>query len=757
MAAMFQDDGAIRVIEGPESVGEAALGLTGEGEYEVEPAVLGEKFKKFVREFKYNAPSAGVGHILTMKYRDQFQNNCEQGYYYLEINLNDLDAPGSDGEVLSHCLKQRPSTYLPVCERALRELYFELVKKEGDDLPGKVPTIQLMLTYDIDLDGTFGTMKPLKIRQLTSDQVEKLVVIQGIVVSAKKSRHKARKVCLKCSNCENLREITVGAGFNAAHIPSACDGNSLRGPMEKCPPNPFVIVDDLCEYADEQILKLQELPDHVPVGEMPRHVDLCVSQYLVDKASPGARLTAVGVFCATEHSTGGGMGGSRSRGTDTVKYSYLQVLGAHVSQGSAVEISPEDEEKFEQMARDPQIRDNIYRSIAPAICASDKDVIDEVKKAVACLLFGGSRKLLPDGTRMRGDINVLLLGDPGTAKSQFLKFSEKAAPVAVYTSGKGSSAAGLTAAIIRDKDGFALEGGAMVLADGGIVCIDEFDKMDVKDRVAIHEAMEQQTISIAKAGITTMLNTRCSVLAAANPRFGTYDDLTNTADQMDFETTILSRFDMMFLVKDVRDPDRDFNLALHMVSLHKGEVMEHKEGPLPVAQLRKFLSYCRRRCAPRLTPAAGEVLKNHYVSIRAKMKQEKESGKDSGIPITVRQLEAIIRISESLAKMELCEDVNIGHVEEALRLFTVSTLDSANRDRGVGVDTLNEEEKNELHKAEEQIRRRVQRGGRINRYQLESWLVSSGGIDERMARRAIYLMLMRQEFLERANATLQRL
>jgi len=253
-----------------------------------------------------------------------------------------------------------------------------------------------------------------------------------------------------------------------------------------------------------------------------------------------------------------------------------------------------------------------------------------------------------------------------------------------------------------------------------------------------------------------MLNTRCSVLAAANPRFGTYDDLTNTADQMDFETTILSRFDMMFLVKDVRDPDRDFNLAMHMASLHKGEVTQEKEGPLTILELRKYLSYCRRRCQPRLTPAAGEVLKNHYVQIRAKMKQEKETGKDSGIPITVRQLEAIIRISESLARMELREDVNIEHVEEALRLFTVSTLDSANRDRGVGVDTLTEEEKTELHKAEEQIRRRVQRGGRINRYQLESWLVSQGGIDERMARRAIYLMLMRQEFLERANATLQR-
>jgi DNA replication licensing factor MCM5 len=269
--------------------------------------------------------------------------------------------------------------------------------------------------------------------------------------------------------------------------------------------------------------------------------------------------------------------------------------------------------------------------------------------------------------------------------------------------------------------------------------------------------MEQQTISIAKAGITTMLNTRCAVLAAANPRFGTYDDLTSTADQMDFETTILSRFDMMFLVRDVRDPDRDYNLAMHLASLHKGEVQEEREGPLSVVELRKYLSYCRRMDPPpRLTPAAGEVLKNHYVSIRAKMKEEKETGKGSAIPITVRQLEAIIRISESLAKMQLNPDVNVEHVEEALRLFTVSTLDARNQNRGVGVELFSEEEKNELHKAEEQIRRRVQRGGRINRYQLEAWLVSSGGVEEGMARRAIYMMLQRQEFVERANATLQR-
>merc|ERR1712166_1718346 len=312
----------------------------------------------------------------------------------------------------------------------------------------------------------------------------------------------------------------------------------------------------------------------------------------VDQCTPGTRLTAIGVYTATEREAGDKMGGSKGKGTQTVKYSYLQINGLSVSQGNMAEmgvvnITNDEQEQFVTMSKDPKIRERIFDSIAPAICASSKDVINDVKKAVACLLFGGSRKQLPDGTRMRGDINVLLLGDPGTAKSQFLKFSEKAAPIAVYTSGKGSSAAGLTAAITKDANGFSLEGGAMVLADGGIVCIDEFDKMDPKDRVAIHEAMEQQTISIAKAGITTMLNTRCSVLAAANPRFGTYDDLASTSEQMDFESTILSRFDMMFLVRDVRDPERDFNLARHLAGLHKGEHVE-AEGEIKVGEFRKY-------------------------------------------------------------------------------------------------------------------------------------------------------------------------
>merc|ERR550525_307893 len=208
----------------------------------------------------------------------------------------------------------------------------------------------------------------------------------------------------------------------------------------------------------------------------------------------------------------------------------------------------------------------------------------------------------------------------------------------------------------------------------------------------------------------------------------------------------------MFLVKDVRDPDRDYSLAKHMTSLHKGEVAEEREGPLNVRELRKYISYCRNRCSPRLTPEASEVLKNHYVSIRAAMKQEEVS-----IPITVRQLEAIIRISESLAKMELRDDVDISHVEEALRMFTVSTLDSANKDRGqVGIDVMSQEEKDKLYQAEEQVKRLIPRGGRKSKFQLESQLVSVGGVDERMARMVIHILTKRGELLERTNQTLQR-
>merc|ERR1719331_1012820 len=368
---------------------------------------------------------------------------------------------------------------------------------------------------------------------------------------------------------------------------------------------------------------------------------------------------------------------------------------------------------MDNLANDPQIRDKIYQSIAPAICVSEKDVLEDVKKAVAVMLFGGSRKPLPDGTRMRGDINVLLFGDPGVAKSQFLKFAERVSPVAVFTSGKGSSAAGLTAAITQGPEGFQLEGGAMVLADGGIVCIDEFDKMRPDDRVAIHEAMEQQTISIAKAGITTVLNTRCSVLAAANPLFGSWDESTALGEQLDMATTILSRFDLIFLVKDVRDEERDQTLAKHVLELHqKGVAEQTVEADIPVALFRKYLTYVRRNCFPRISAKAESSLGNHYCQIRDQLRQERQQGKGNTIPITVRQLEALARISESFARMEMMSEATEDHVEHAIELFTIATVDAANRHIA---ENPSAEDINKIKEVEERIQNRVPIGGKKQR------------------------------------------
>ena len=318
--------------------------------------------------------------------------------------------------------------------------------------------------------------------------------------------------------------------------------------------------------------------------------------------------------------------------------------------------------------------------------------------------------------RLRGDINVLLLGDPSTAKSQFLKFVERVAPISVYTSGKGSSAAGLTASIIKDPSGeFQLEGGAMVLADGGVVCIDEFDKMRPQDRVAIHEAMEQQTISIAKAGITTILNSRTSVLAAANPIFGRYDDLKHAAEQIDFQSSILSRFDCIFIVKDIRDESADKLIASHVVNLHTyAKAREDTSSEISIEMMKKYLTYAKMKYFPRLSEEAGHILQDMYVSDRMNAKDQKISKKSTGIPITVRQLEAIIRLSEAIARIHLQTQVKVQHVEEAHRIFKVSTLNAASS----GMNAKNIESPVELmpliRKVEEAIKRRVAIGTKIS-------------------------------------------
>ncbi|CAL8309986.1 unnamed protein product, partial [Arctogadus glacialis] len=360
---------------------------------------------------------------------------------------------------------------------------------------------------------------------------------------------------------------------------------------------------------------------------------------------------------------------------------------------------------------------------------------------------------LPDGLTRRGDINLLMLGDPGTAKSQLLKFVERCSPIGVYTSGKGSSAAGLTASVLRDPvtRGFIMEGGAMVLADGGVVCIDEFDKMREDDRVAIHEAMEQQTISIAKAGITTTLNSRCSVLAAANSVFGRWDD-SKGQDNIDFMPTILSRFDMIFIIKDHHDTQRDMTLARHVMNVHLSAHTQTDavEGEIPLATFKKYIAYARVKCGPRLSAAAAEKLKNRYVVMRSGAREhERESDKRASIPITVRQLEAVIRIAESLAKMRLQAVAGEEEVDEALRLFQVSTLDAALSGSLSGVEGFTTQEDQEMiSRIEKQLKRRFAIGSQVSEHSIVQDFTKQK-YPEHAVLKVLHLMMRRGELQHR--------
>lgn len=431
------------------------------------------------------------------------------------------------------------------------------------------------------------------IRNLDAVTISRLVRVPGIVIGASVTSSKATALHIQCRNCRTQRVLPVPGGFAGVSLPRTCDNKNKMPGDAPCPMDPYVVIHEDSQFVDQQIIKLQEAPDQVPVGELPRHVLISTDRYLSNRVVPGTRCVVTGIFSIYQNKQSKG---SSTTSAVAIRTPYLRAVGIHsdvdhTARGNIV-FSEEEEQEFLEMSRRPDLYTTFANCIAPSIYGNQ-----DIKKAIACLLLGGSKKILPDGMKLRGDINVLLLGDPGTAKSQLLKFVEKVAPIAIYTSGKGSSAAGLTASVQRDHSTreFYLEGGAMVLADGGVVCIDEFDKMRDEDRVAIHEAMEQQTISIAKAGITTILNARTSVLAAANPIFGRYDDLKTPGENIDFQTTILSRFDMIFIVKDDHDRGRDERVAKHVMGIHMGGrgMEEQTESEIPVDKMKRYISYCK--------------------------------------------------------------------------------------------------------------------------------------------------------------------
>jgi DNA replication licensing factor MCM5 len=514
-------------------------------------------------------------------YRDQLRSNVLSRQYFCSVDLAHLI---SYNEELAHRLTSEPADTIPLFENAIRICAQRIVFPHEREK--QLPQHQLLL---------HSSVAHISIRDLTAQNVSHLVRIPGIVIGASTLSSKAVLVTIQCRNsgCGHTQQLAVEGGFSGLTLPRQCGRTRVPGVDvgEPCPLDPYFVVHEDSQFIDQQIIKLQEAPDQVPVGELPRHIVVSADRYLTNRVVPGSRCTVMGVFSIYQKDKGSG----KKDSAVALRQPYLRAVGIqtdvdHSAQGAS--FSDEEIQEFEEMSRLPDLYDRFARCIAPSIYGNA-----DIKKAIACLLMGGSKKILPDGMKLRGDINVLLLGDPGTAKSQLLKFVEKVSPIAIYTSGKGSSAAGLTASVQRDTQTkeFYLEGGAMVLADGGVVCIDEFDKMRDEDRVAIHEAMEQQTISIAKAGITTILNARTSVLAAANPIFGRYDDMKSPGENIDFQTTILSRFDMIFIVRDDHDRNRDETIAKHVMSIQMGNqgVKEQAEVEIPIEKMKRYISFCK--------------------------------------------------------------------------------------------------------------------------------------------------------------------
>ncbi len=480
------------------------------------------------------------------------------------------------------------------------------------------------------------------------------------------------------------------------------------------------IVHNRCEFADKQVIKLQETPDNVPDGQTPHSVSLCAYEELVDVCKAGDRIEVTGIFRSNPVRIN-----PRQRTIKALFKTYIDVL--HIQKVDkrrlGIDVSTIEQELSEQVAGDVEqsrkiseeeeakikataARGDVYellsRSLAPSVYE-----MDDVKKGILLQLFGGTNKSFEKGgsPKYRGDINVLLCGDPSTSKSQLLMYVHKIAPRGVYTSGKGSSAVGLTAYISRDPETrqIVLESGALVLSDGGVCCIDEFDKMSDSTRSVLHEVMEQQTVSIAKAGIITTLNARTSILASANPIGSKYNVNLPVPQNIDLPPTLLSRFDLVYLVLDRIDEQSDRRLARHLVGMYLEDAPENassqeilvsipppplqrtstNQKPLkPVEFLTSYISYARTKCQPKITPAASSALVTAYVQMR-KLGEDVRAA-ERRITATTRQLESMIRLAEAHAKMRLADEVTANDVHEAVRLIK-SALKQAATDARTGL------------------------------------------------------------------------
>ena len=493
------------------------------------------------------------------------------------------------------------------------------------------------LVKDADINIRFENLSNIiPLKDLLSKYIGTFVAADGIVRKTDEIRPRIETGVFECRGCMRLHEVEQTSG-NHIIEPSLCS---------ECGGRSFRLLQEESKYIDTQTARMQEPLENLSGGTEPKQMLMILEDDLVDELNPGDKVRITGTLKTFREERSGKF----------KNYIYVNHIEPLEQEFEELHLSEEDEEKIIELSQDPKIYEKIIKSTAPSIKG-----YREVKEAIALQLFGGASKQLEDETKLRGDIHILIVGDPGIGKSQILKYVSRLAPRSIYTSGKGTSGAGLTAAAVRDElGGWSLEAGALVLGDQGNVCVDELDKMRSEDRSALHEALEQQTVSIAKAGIMATLNSRCSVLAAANPKFGRFDSYKVLAEQIDLPAPIISRFDLIFVIEDKPNKEKDSELAEHILKTHQYTTIDYEIEP---ELLRKYIAYARKNVNPRLTEEANEVLKEFYVSTRNSNPEEQ-----SAVPITARQLEAIIRLAEASAKVKLKDKVEKEDAEKAVKL-----------------------------------------------------------------------------------------
>ncbi|MCW1310080.1 MAG: minichromosome maintenance protein MCM, partial [Candidatus Nanoarchaeia archaeon] len=582
---------------------------------EIEEREIIEKFEDFLKKF----------------YFKELARVVEEGRTSVNINFKELEKFSVE---IADLLLEEPMKTLELFKRSI----------DAIDLPFEESKEIEIRFFNLP------ESRMVAIKDIRSKHIGKLICIDGLVRQTSDVRPVSCLVTFECPACGTM-------------IEQEQDERMIRQPF-RCPncgrKGKFKVIKR--KFIDTQRIVLEESPETLEGGEQPRRISVFLRKDLVDpqivkKTCPGSRVQVIGVVVEVPLPLKGG--------GESTRYDLMieanNILPSE-KEFEEIELTPEDEKEIRKLASDPKIYKKLRDSIAPTIYG-----YKIIKEAIALQLFGGVKKIMTDGTERRGDIHILLVGDPGVAKSQLLRYVSKLAPKARYVSGKGTTGAGLTAAVVRDEfvRGWSLEAGALVLANKSVVCIDEIDKMDKDDRVAMHEAMELQIVTISKANIQATLRCETTILAAANPKLGRFDPYQPIPEQIDIPPTLINRFDLIFTIQDKPRREIDEKIATHMLEIAKEPELKHPV--IPPEMIKKYIAYAKRVCKPKLSDEAIKELKNFYATLRGKAVSAESEVKP--IPISPRQLEALVRLAEASARVRLSNTVTRSDARRAIRLL----------------------------------------------------------------------------------------